>query len=203
MKASEIMSHPVVTVTPTTAVRNAAAMLAERGITSMPVVDEDDHLIGIVSELDLIRDRVAHDPRRLLSRRDGDAPDPPNQVGQVMSPGAICLPDFTDAADVAQAMVENNVRAIPITDGVRVVGIVSRGDLLRTLLRDDVAIHDEVLSRLCLYAGEVDRWKVEVEEGVVNIHGRFEDDHQRHVVTTLAATVPGVVRAHIRPKWFG
>ena len=88
------------------------------------------------------------------------------------------------------------VRAVPIVDGARLVGIVSRRDLLRTLLRDDNAIKSEVTQRLDEYAGKSSRWNVAVEEGVVTIRGHFDDAAEQQIVTVLARTVPGVVRVH-------
>ncbi|MGY6651549.1 CBS domain-containing protein [Amycolatopsis sp. TRM77291] len=63
MRARDLMSAPVVTVTPGTTAKHAAELLAERGFTALPVVDEDDRLIGIVTEADLIRNRFPHDVR--------------------------------------------------------------------------------------------------------------------------------------------
>jgi CBS domain-containing protein len=203
MRARDIMSHPVFTVTPDTPARVASGILTENRISSLPVLDPNGRIVGMVSELDLLRDRLPHDPRQWLSRNELEAGDPPMSVRDVMTEVVVCMPDFTDAADLAQAMVESNIRAIPIINGVDLVGIVSRRDLLRTLLRDDVAIRTEVRQRLTEFMGDPARWKVEVEEGIVNIHGEFDDPSQKDVVTTLARTVPGVVRVHVRPKWFG
>jgi len=67
MKASEIMTREVVTVHTATSVRHAATLLTERGITSLPVLDDDERVVGIVSEVDLIRDRMPHDPPQPLA----------------------------------------------------------------------------------------------------------------------------------------
>jgi CBS domain-containing protein len=121
-----------------TSVRHAAELLTERGVTSLPVLD-DERVVGIVSEVDLIRDRMPHDPRSHLRPEPHDQPDPARLARDVMGDVAVCLGENADAADVAALMLDNNVRAVPIVDGVRPVGIVSRRDLLRSLLRDDDA----------------------------------------------------------------
>jgi CBS-domain-containing membrane protein len=190
MRACEIMTQSVVTVRAETEIQHAAQLLAEHGITSLPVLDDDHGLIGIVSEVDLIRDRMPRDPRSHLRPDTSEQPDPARLVRDVMS---------ADTADVAALMLEHNVRAVPIVDGAKVVGIISRRDLLRTLIRDDAAIAADVDRRLDDYAGERGRWAVEAENGIVTIRGRFDDEAQERVVSVLARTVPGAIRVHAHP----
>jgi CBS domain-containing protein len=195
MKASEIMTRDVVTVHTATSVRQAATLLTERGITSLPVLDDDERVVGIVSEVDLIRDRMPHDPRSHLRPETHEQPDPARLVRDVMSDVVVCLGENADVADVAALMIDNNVRAVPIVNGAELVGIVSRRDLLRSLLVDDDAIRAEVTGRLADYAGQSGRWKVDVNDGIVAIRGRF-DGPTEEILTVLARTVPGVVRVH-------
>jgi CBS domain-containing protein len=96
-------------------------------------------------------------------------------------------------------MLENNVRAVPIVDGAHLVGIVSRRDLLRTLLRPDAGIVNDVTERLDDYSGNPGRWKVKVVDGVVSITGRFADSDEQRIVTAVVRTVPGVLRVHTFP----
>jgi len=197
VKAHEIMTTPVVTVTPDHSAREAIALLAEHEFTSLPGVDDDGDVIGIVSEIDLLRARMPHDPRaHALPQR--DAGDPTRTVGDVMSDVVVCLSENADAADLAEVLVDNRIRAVPILRGGDLVGIVSRRDVLRTLLRDDTAIRSDVRERLAAYAGEPDRWDVRVADGVVTVRGPWADDRERRAVSNLAATVPGVVRVHVR-----
>jgi CBS domain-containing protein len=201
MRADEIMTSDVATVRAATSVREAAALLAERGITSMPVLDDDGRVVGMVSESDLLVDRMPHDPRSHLRR---DAPpqrDPARTVESVMTRSVLCLGPHADVADIASLMWTHDVRAVPIVDGAHLLGIVSRRDLLRTLLRDDAAVRAEVRERLAAYAGELERWKVAVDDGVVTIRGRFDDARQEEVVTVLAQTVPGALRVHTHHAW--
>ncbi|MBI3688720.1 MAG: CBS domain-containing protein [Actinobacteria bacterium] len=198
MKAREIMTRPVVTVYPDTLVKEAAARLAQHDVGSMPVVDDDDRLIGIVSESDLLRDRLPHDPRAQPRRDtpDGTPTEPPHTVAQVMTRNVLAMAENADTADIAEAMLLRNVRAVPIVDGAALVGIVSRQDLLRTLIRDDDVIATEVRERLDAYTGSHGRWNVAVNDGAVVITGYFEDDAERRVITVLARTVPGVGIVH-------
>lgn len=199
MKARDIMTTDVVAVRIDTSVREAAAMLTEHGIASMPVLDDTDRVVGMVSESDLLRGRLPHDPTAYARRDDedtADSADPPSTVCDVMSEVAVCMGSDADAADIAETMLENRIRALPIIDGARLVGIVSRRDLLRSLTRDDALIAAEVRDRLAELAGTPRRWHVTVRDGVVRIAGRFDDRGQHDAVTLLARTVPGVVRVH-------
>ena len=198
MKAHELMTRDVVTARPDTPVRQAAALMAEHHVTSLPVLDDAGRLIGIVSEIDLVRDRLPRDPRSHLRPGPGQQPDPAQHVRQVMTDQVCSLGEAADTAELAKLMVDNNLRAVPIVDGDRLVGIVSRRDLLRTLLRDDTALVAEIGERLDVYAGERDRWQIDVSDGVATIRGRFDDSVQRDVVTGLVTTVPGVIRVHLR-----
>lgn len=196
MRAGEIMTRSVATVHTDTPVRLAVELMSERCVTSLPVLDEDDRVVGIVSEVDVIRHRMPHDPRSHLRREEHEQSDPARLVRDIMSDMVVCLTENADTADLAALMVDNNVRAIPIVDGARLVGIVSRRDLLRTLIRDDLAIKTDVTRRLDEYAGKSGRWKLAIDEGIVTIRGHFEDAAQQEIVTVLARTVPGVVRVH-------
>ena len=197
MKASDIMTRDVVTVRPDTPVREAVALLARHRITSLPVLDDDKSVVGIVSELDLLRDRMPHDPRAHMRPAEDDGPDPARVVGDVMTDTVICLSENADTADLAELLVDHNVRAVPIISGADLVGIVSRRDVLRTLLRDDTAILADVRERLDDYAGP-GRWTISVDDGVVTLRGTVADDRQRASLLALARTVTGVVRVHLK-----
>jgi CBS domain-containing protein len=198
MQAHEVMTRDVVTIGVDDSIRHAAQLLAERRVTSLPVLDQDDRVVGIVSEADLIRDRMPSDPRSHLRPDDHVQPDPSRLVREVMTEPVVCLAASADTADLAALMLDNNVRAIPIVDGAHLVGIVSRRDLLRTLLRPDDGIIHDVSERLDDYSGEPDRWQVTVVDGVVSIAGPFTGPDQQRIVTSLVRTVPGVLRVHTR-----
>ena len=135
MRARDVMSSPVITVTPDCCVKEAADLLASKGFTALPVVNDDDRLIGIVTETDVMRDQF---PRHPTYRNDAhDSPLPPHRpaatVGEVMTTSVIGMGAGTTVVDLVTAMLDDNVRAMPIVDGSRIVGIVTRRDLLRFL----------------------------------------------------------------------
>jgi CBS domain-containing protein len=188
MQARQIMSSPVLTVRPETTVREAATLLLEHRITAAPVLDAGADVIGIVSEADLVVDRFGHDPRSQL-RPVEDEPPGPQTVGEVMTTPVIALGPSADAADLAQTMLDADIRSIPIVEGGTVIGIVSRRDLLRTLVRDDDAIRAEVLDRITDYRIPDTACDVEVTDGAVLIVGNLDDGR---AAIALARTVPGV-----------
>jgi CBS domain-containing protein len=200
--AADIMTAPVLTVQPDTEVTSAAQVMSEHAITSLPVLDADGRIVGIVSEADIITDRLPHDPRSHPRPEQLPQPDPARRVGQVMREFVICVCPQADTADLAAVMLDNNVRAVPITDGAALVGIVSRRDLLKTLLRKDNDVCAQVEQRLRESGGARDHLQVSVNGGVVTISGRFEDDGQQLTVETLTRTVPGVLRVHTRHRRF-
>ena len=196
MQARQIMTSPVVTVRPDTTVRAAAILLLEHRITAAPVLDADARLIGIVSESDLVVGRFSHDPRNRV-RPVPDEPPGSQTVGEVMTAPVIALGPSADAADLAQTMLDTDIRSIPIVEGATVVGIVSRRDLLRTLIRDDDAIRAEIVDRIADYRAPDGSWDVQVSDGAVVIVGDLDGDGRAEVA--LARTVPGVRSVHRVP----
>jgi len=195
MRARDIMKSPVITVKPDTTIKEAARILATRGFTALPVVDDDDRLIGIVTEADLVRDRIPLDPRaHILPGRQRATTPVTTTVGEVMTTPVTAMGPGTDVAVLATALLDARQRSMPIVEGSRVVGIVTRRDIVATVARDDAIVADDVRHRLELYGGP-GRWTVECHEGVVTIGDTFDDETDRHIVSVLAEAVPGVVRA--------
>lgn len=188
------MSRPVVTVTPQTTAKCAAELLAAHGFTALPVVDDDERLVGIVTEADLIGDRFQPDPRFRCGEHPPARNTPGGTVGEVMTSPATGMGPGTDLAELSRALLDSRIRAMPIVDGSRVVGIVTRGDIIRTFARNDGEIAADVRHHLAIYGGS-DRWQVEVHDGVVRIVDEFDSETDRHVATVLAEAVPGVVSA--------
>jgi CBS domain-containing protein len=192
------MSAPVITVRSETTVKDALKLLIENGFTALPVVDADARLAGIVTEADLIQDRIPRDTRYRQDERDTSQHHAAQvSVGSVMSSPAIAMPSGADLTDLCQALLDAHVRAMPIVDDDNVVGIVTRGDIVRVLARDDLAIAADIRHRLEIYGG-LNRWTVDVKDGVVRIVDAFDNSTDRHVASMLAQAVPGVVDAETR-----
>jgi CBS domain-containing protein len=199
MFARDVMTNPVVTVTADTRVKRAAGLLATGGYTALPVVDENECLVGIVSEADIVRGRFPRDPRsRITGGYEPATAAATATVGEVMSIDVVSVSPTTDVVDLVAVMLEHGVRSIPVVDGARLAGIVTRRDLVRAFARDDEAIAAAVRQRLTAYGGS-GRWTVEVTDGEVSISDEFDDPTDRHVAVVLAQSVPGVISAHATP----
>jgi CBS domain-containing protein len=201
MRARDIMTRQVVTFWPDTLVRNAADVLLRRRITAAPVVDREDKLIGMVSEADLIVPRRPAHPRSQSGREEPEPhwPVATQTVGDVMTTDVVAMFPTTEIGALAQAMFEYEVRSIPIVQGLIVVGIVSRRDLLKTLIRDDDGIRAEVTNRLEAFTGGQRHWDVRVHDAEVRIHGEVETDAEATTLLAVARMVPGVAHAEIHP----
>jgi len=191
-----------VTVRSEATVKDAAFLLASNGFTALPVLDDNDGLIGIITEADVVRDRFPRDPRyRDPNEGDvaglGDArPAAAATVGAVMSTAVIGMSANADVVDLVTAMLAERVRSMPILEGARVVGVVTSRDLVRALARTDDAISRDVRRRLAKYGGSK-RWTVGVHDGAVAILDEFDNATDRHVAEVLAEAVPGVTAVQV------
>jgi CBS domain-containing protein len=199
MQARDIMTRPVITFRPDTTVRHAAAVLIDKRIAAAPVVDEDDELLGMVSEIDLIGDRFRYEGQHADSWGPG-GDQRAQTVGAVMVAPAIGLPASADAAELAETMLRHDVRSLPILEGAEVVGIVSRRDLLRTLVRNDETIRAEVATGVAAYLGAGNYVAVEVSDGQVDLYDDPGDDRRTRVLLAMARAVPGVSVAQIHHR---
>jgi CBS domain-containing protein len=197
MQAREVMTHPVVTVTTSTSVTEASRLLCANGFTALPVVDDDDALVGIVTEADLIRDRIPPDPR-VHGRHPHVRSSGPPLVQDVMTTPVESLTAGADVADAARIMINERIRCLPIIDGDGLVGILTRRDLLRAALAHDDQDLAEEISRQLAGVDTPDRWSVSVQAGVADIEDFGTDTEDRARAARLAAAVPGVVQVHAR-----
>jgi CBS domain-containing protein len=120
------MSSPVITVSPTSPAHRAAALLVTHGYSGAPVVDRSGKLVGMVTEADLIRGQI---PSGSVA---GGAPARPS-VAQVMSRPATRVCPHDELADAAALMIDTRSRAIPVVEAGRLVGILTRRDVLRVV----------------------------------------------------------------------
>lgn len=197
------MTREVVTVGPETSAKYAAEVMADRGFAALPVVDDANRLIGIVAEADVLRDRLPPDPRLHL-RRDRPVPESPPAllVRGVMTEDVRHVEATSDVADIARLFVDERLRSVPVLDGGRLAGIVSRRDLLRALVRPDDAIRSDVLSLVEGYTGEPGSWEVTVFEGGVTVrrtHGtpQVSPQVEERALRALATTVGGVIGVRV------
>lgn len=196
MLVADVMTKGPVTIPRGSSIKGALRLLAEHGVTSLPVVDAKGRICGVVSEADLIRETVAPDPRAHASLLPEQAYFPPQTVDEVFSPHAVTVRRHDDLARAVDVMTSTAVKSLPVVDDHdRVVGIVSRSDVVRLLARGDEVIEAELDDLLCSL-GHSD-WLVDVADGVVEVTGPT-DTRDRSLAQLAARTVPGVIEVRIR-----
>lgn len=192
MLVREAMRSPVVTVAEDDDVPHTARVLLHHDISSVPVLDGDGRLVGVVSESDLLRGRVGRDPRAHFLPRDEDDAAPPGTVAAVMTREPITVDVGADLADATRVLLARRIKALPVLDGHRLVGVLARRDVLRTLAHSDDDVREAVLARLHEQDPAQD-WEVRVTDGVVTLDGPLHGAAQR-LAAVVARTVAGVVR---------
>ena len=194
MRAKDIMTSPVHVIWQNAPVESAAELMTAKGITALPVVDAKGALVGMGSEGDLLWHRVPSDPTAHIRRYpDTDPENRPGMVVEVMSQYPLTTTPDADVAEVADMMLQHDVRSMPVLEDRNVIGIISRRDILRAVVRGDDVLTQEVQHRLDEYADGTHRWTAAVEGGIATVIGEYNNDTERAVVEVLARTVPGVV----------
>jgi CBS domain-containing protein len=196
------MTRDVVTVGVDTPYKQIAQLLAESRVSGLPVVDPAGHVVGVVTEADLLAREEYPDeqgrrrpvlPLPGASRRRKAAA---GTAGELMSTPAITMEDRTSVVRAAREMDRHRIKRLPVVDEVgRLVGIVSRRDLLKIFLRSDdeirAEIETEVLEEsLGIAPGIV---SVKVADGLVTLEGRVQRRTLIPVVVRLAHAADGVI----------
>ncbi|CAM5298331.1 CBS domain-containing protein [Streptomyces viridifaciens] len=197
----ELMTSAVVHVRPDTGFKEIARLFAEHDITAVPVLDQEDRPLGLVSEADLLLNEAAReDPAGLLLTPDL----PPRErarsrattaVGLMTAPAVCARPEWT-VVEAARLMQSERVKRLPVVDEAgRLVGIVSRSDLLRVFLRHDTAIREEIRAEVLrrVLGIDPDALDVQVHNGRVTLTGTLDHHGQAPVVERLCRSVDGVV----------
>jgi len=212
MKAKDVMTARVVTVRPDTPVREIAAALLKRRISAVPVTDKDGKVVGIVSEGDLMRRKETGTERHsswwlaFLTLPETDARRFVKSHGQfardVMTSAVITVPEDCPLNEVASTLERNSVKRVPVVRGGKLVGIVSRADLVRALAtakplaepsRDDRTLREAVEAAIRDRAGGPTEFiGVGVADGVVHLWGAVVDRPAKDAARVAAQNVPGV-----------
>jgi CBS domain-containing protein len=220
MKVRDVMTQQVASVNGSTPFRDIAEVLITRGVSAVPVVDGEGHVIGVVSESDLLckeefrdqyyregyrpplRVRLRDQPgRRGGSRRDrafGET------AAELMSAPAITTRPYTSVVSAARLMGEHGVKRLPVVDDEGLlVGIVSRHDLLKVFARSDQEIAREVREDLLegpLWA-DTSGVHVSVSGGVVTLSGRMTRRGDVRILVKMAERINGVLAVVDRLEW--
>jgi CBS domain-containing protein len=192
MKVGEIMSHPVITIPQDLPVKHIAAILVQKEISGVPVVDENDRLLGIVTEADLVTLETEPDPRSHILPLPARRTPLPATAEEAMTRDVITLSEDADVAEAARLMLERHVKRIPVLSEGKVVGIVSRREILKVLARTDIEIRLELRDLLDDDIAMMKGFRAEVSGGVVTLSGQG-DERERRMAVLLVRSVPGVV----------
>jgi CBS domain-containing protein len=215
MHAKDVMSREVHSLPADTSVFDAARMLLARGISAAPVLAADGSLAGILSESDLMRRaETGTEPKRsCLARLLADdievAADyirsHARKIGDLMTRKVVTASEAATLSEIAGLMDRHNVKRIPITRDGKVVGIVSRADLLRGLIACEPkaspsTVPDEQIRAAALAEFDRHRWpsiwtrSVIVENGIVHLWGTAESDSAKQASRVALENIPGVKR---------
>ncbi len=210
MNIETLMSKHVVTASPDTPLKRVARMLTRYRISGVPVCDESGAVLGVVTEADI------------LCKEQGLIPEPGGMLGwlfekadsegarilartaaEAMSTPAMTIAPGASISEAARIMITRRINRLPVVEDGRLVGIVSRADLVRAFHRSDDEIErelneDVLLHQLWLSPNDV---HVSVEEGVVEIAGMVENKTQAQLVAAYALRVPGVVDVVSNVTW--
>ena len=218
MKARDVMTDDVISVDPETSVQSIARLLLERRISAVPVIGSNGRLLGIVSEGDLMRRSETHTERRawwleFLNGGEGGAERYLKSHGlvarDVMTPRPVTVSESTPLEKVATLLERNRIKRVPVVRGSKVVGIVSRANLLhalvaaadgRTRRRKTSAVSRKDVIREIRAAGQsLDYVNVVLEGSTVYLWGGVKSDPERKAIALAARRSPGVseVRNHI------
>jgi CBS domain-containing protein len=220
MKAADVMTREVVTTTPDSPIEEVARTMLRRHLSGVPVIDAAGTVIGIVTEGDLLRrtetgtqrtrsrwlelliapGRLAQDYVRSHARK----------VSDVMTDAVVSVAPETPLAEVVALMESRRVKRLPVVTGGRLVGIVSRADLLSALIEhlpkaSAASVSDAMLRKRVLAEVDKQPWAPRasidamVEDGTVELRGAITDQREREALRVIAENVPGVkhVRDHL------
>jgi len=204
MKTKDLMTRDVVTAAPEASLKDVAKTLLERGISGMPVCDHEGRVLGVISEADILhkeRGRIERGGGPLAWLIDGTpytdvAKANARTAREAMTAPAITIGPDRPAAAAARLMVEEGVNRLPVVahDG-KLVGIVTRADLVRAFTCSDEEIAEEIREDVLKRAlwVEPDTIEVDVSDGEVALYGELATSSDVAVLEKLVEKVPGVV----------
>ena len=221
MRAYDIMTRNVITIRRDASVLEAARLMLENKISGLPVVDESGTLVGIVTEGDFLR-RAETRTERTRPRWLAFLVSPgvlakeyahthARKVAEVMTPEPVTVSADAQVEQVVRLMEKHHVKRIPVLDGARLVGIISRANLLHALAavatslpppaKDDGEIRERLLAELANQPWCPKMVNVVVRNGVVELSGTIFDERAREAIKIAAENVRGVKEVHDHIVW--
>lgn len=221
MRAHQIMTRSVLTVTPEATILEAANIMLQRHISGLPVADASGSLVGIVSEGDFIRRSEIGTQRKRgrwlkLILGPGETAidfvrEHGRKVSEIMTRELFTITEDTPLDEIVKTMENNNIKRLPVMRGDSLVGIVSRANLLQavaSLAREipDPTVDDDHIRNRVFAALQKNDWcpfglGVVVRDGIVHLSGVITDEHSRRATIVGAENVAGVKTVHDHLCW--
>jgi CBS domain-containing protein len=208
MHVETLMTRDVATVVSETPLKEVAVLLAARRISGVPVCDRENHVVGVVSEADILvkEEAFAGGPRRPMAWLFGDSvaglrKSGARTAGEAMTAPAVTVEPGRPISEAARIMLDRGIKRLPVVLDGELLGIVTRGDLVRAFARPDDELRREIgrdalLRRLWTHPEQA---SVTVEGGVVVARGEVERSSDVELVATCLRSVPGVVEVDTSP----
>ncbi|MGH2805988.1 MAG: CBS domain-containing protein [Actinomycetota bacterium] len=204
-KVQDVMTKLVVKLYPKDPIRDAAIALAQNNISGAPVV-QDKTIVGIVSTSDLIRAATPREPhgstapvlgiRPAWGRAAAVVEDSSTVVGEIMTRPVVTVSPEAPAWSAAMLMERHGVKRLPVADeDGKLVGIISRGDVVRLMAREETDIRADVTRAIgALGPGSTSKIGIWVDGGVVTLRGRADRRTTKEIAVRLARQVVGVTQ---------
>jgi CBS domain-containing protein len=213
LKVHDVMSQSVISVRPDTPLKDVAGLLVDYRVSGVPVVDAAGAVIGVVSEADLLVkeqgvDAIRH---RRLARLVGESREARSQLaklgavtaGDAMTAPAVTIGSSRPVSEAASVMTARKLNRLPVVDDGRLIGIVTRADLVRAYVRSDDelarTIRDEVLLHILWL--DPTHFGVVVTDGRVSISGHVERRSTAEMIGRTVSMVPGIVDVNAEVSW--
>ena len=211
MKVEDLMTKDVVTVGVDASLKEVATILAESGISGVPVTSEEGSVLGVVSEADIVRKEKGPDPRPggVLGWLLVEPPDLQRKLaartaGQAMSSPAVTIEPGRSVQQAAMLMTENGINRLPVVDEEqKLLGIVTRHDLVRAFVRSDAEILREIEQDVILHTLWIssERVTVTISRGEVTLSGQVDTKLDAELLEQFVGHVPGVVAVTSKLRW--
>jgi CBS domain-containing protein len=207
MRIRDLMTTDVITVGPDTSLKEAARRMLADGLSGLPVTDEG-RLVGIISEADFLATEAERGARkragllRLFVRENG-VPSHQRTVGDVMTRDVRTISPEATHVEAARMMEANRVKRLPVLEEGAVVGLISRSDILRTFVRPDQEIVEEIRANVMRKVMWVDPERVAItcDDGNLVLAGNMETKSDVELLVELIKRLDGVASVESRLAW--
>ncbi|HVR79575.1 MAG TPA: CBS domain-containing protein [Acidimicrobiia bacterium] len=186
------MTREVLFVAPDTSVREAALLMLDHRISGLPVM-EDDTLVGIISEADYVAKDSSRSWRARVLLEDDQGPlSGAEKVGDLMSREPITIPVTASVHEAARLMTRAGFKRLPVIDDGRMVGIVTRSDLIRAYVRSDEDLADDAREMLAVLPEPLSRVAIAVSGAVITLSGEVRTVEEAQLVGRVVKGVEGI-----------